>query len=367
MATFLKPYKLEIISNMLALLALGSMVGWPLYRLFSNIHKRGRLPDMKPVRVTISAMVVAGLLFAFFFLPLPVTRVRQSGLVQVQPNAIEKVPVVVPGRLMRLAVQEGQFVRKGAVLAEFSSQQLEDKLLKARGQLQYNAALVKEYDELLSKTTQQQEREQLNKKKTDAEIERTRAKGEVDTLMETRKKLVLTAPRAGYVMGLPKVDELYKTWEAKDLETPFCSIGDPTKLRVLVPISPADYELVKTDLRRREKNHQDLEVTIRVRGMDARTWTGKVVHLPEAADRYVPQQLTTRGGGPLAIKPGMQPNAAGQLEPQAQIYLVGISFTHPDPSICPGTIAQVKIHCEYRSMAWWVWRSLSQTFDLGLM
>src|SRR5262249_10888642 len=147
--------------------------------------------DMKPVRVTITSIVVASLLFAFFFLPLPISRVRQSGLVQVQPQAIEKVPVVIPGRLARLAVQEGQYVRKGAVLAEFTSQQLEEKQLKARGQLQYHAALVKEYDELLAKTTQQQEREQLNKKKTEAEIERTRAKGELDTLGEMRKKLVL--------------------------------------------------------------------------------------------------------------------------------------------------------------------------------
>ena len=39
--------------------ALASMVGWPLYRLVKNVHKRGRLPDMKPVRVTVSAALVA--------------------------------------------------------------------------------------------------------------------------------------------------------------------------------------------------------------------------------------------------------------------------------------------------------------------
>src|SRR5947209_6900478 len=36
MATFLKPYKLEIISSMLALAALASMIGWPLFRLIKN-------------------------------------------------------------------------------------------------------------------------------------------------------------------------------------------------------------------------------------------------------------------------------------------------------------------------------------------
>src|SRR5207302_1912773 len=55
MATFLKPYKLEVISTMLAALAAGSMVGWPLYRLGKNLHKRGRFPDMKSARVVVSS------------------------------------------------------------------------------------------------------------------------------------------------------------------------------------------------------------------------------------------------------------------------------------------------------------------------
>src|SRR5438874_8812446 len=93
MATFLRPYKLEIISNMLAALALGSMIGWPLYRLGKNIHKRGRLPDMKSVRVIVSATVLAAVLFVFFFVPLPVSRVRHTGLVQMQPGKFEHVHV----------------------------------------------------------------------------------------------------------------------------------------------------------------------------------------------------------------------------------------------------------------------------------
>src|SRR5262249_31234660 len=91
MATFLKPYKLEILSTMLAFAALGSMIGWPLYRLIKNIRKRGRLPDMKSTRVTISAACVAVVLLLFFFLPLPVTRIRQSGLVEVQERAMRQV------------------------------------------------------------------------------------------------------------------------------------------------------------------------------------------------------------------------------------------------------------------------------------
>ena len=67
LATFLKPYKLEVISTMLAAFALGSMMGWPLFRLIKNVHKRGRLPDMKMPNVTISSVCLATVLLGFFF------------------------------------------------------------------------------------------------------------------------------------------------------------------------------------------------------------------------------------------------------------------------------------------------------------
>src|SRR5205807_3105268 len=44
MGSFLKPYKLQVISSFLMIFAAGSMVGWPLFRLAKNLNRRGRLP-----------------------------------------------------------------------------------------------------------------------------------------------------------------------------------------------------------------------------------------------------------------------------------------------------------------------------------
>ena len=41
MATFLKPYRLEIISQMLTVVAVGSMFGWPLVRLVKIFANAG--------------------------------------------------------------------------------------------------------------------------------------------------------------------------------------------------------------------------------------------------------------------------------------------------------------------------------------
>ena len=121
-----------------------------------------------------------------------------------------------------------------------------------------------------------------------------------------------------------------------------------------------------TELSRRArmtKQGHKLEVTLRVHGFGSQLWRGHVGHLPKLADKTVPIQLTSKGGGPLAMKPGSDPK---NPEPQGQVYLVGIDFETPDRAIVPGSIGQVKIHCEYRSCAWWTWRTLSSTFDLGL-
>jgi putative peptide zinc metalloprotease protein len=365
MATFLKPYKLEIISNMLALAALGSMIGWPLWRLGKNIHKRGRLPDMKSMRVAVTSIAVAALVLAFFFLPLPVSRVRQTGLVELQPDALQKVPVLLPGRPIKVFVEEGQHVKKGAELAIFRSFDLQKKESNLQAKIEEQTKLRDDYQKQLTQSNLPDEAvSQIKDKIREAEAQRDLLSKQLQQLDDDKQHLLLRAPRDGVVMGLPKKDELYRPWDRSELEKPFCHIADPSKLRILVPVTPDDFEVIRTDLERRKKEGKELECTLRIHGFAGQLWNGRVSFLPRSADKTVPLQLTTKGGGPLAMKPGSDPN---NPEPQGQVYLVGIDFeTQPDRAICPGTLGQAKIHCEYRSCAWWVWRTLSSTFDLGL-
>ena len=58
-------------------------------------------------------------------------------------------------------------------------------------------------------------------------------------------------------MNLPLIDEIGKRFGDKDQNPHFCSVGDPHKLHVLVPLSSADYELVQENhlrLRNLRKN-----------------------------------------------------------------------------------------------------------------
>ena len=47
--------------------------------------------------------------------------------------------------------------------------------------------------------------------------------------------------------------------------------------------------------------------------------------------------------------------------------MLSLVIANPDKAICPGSLAQVKIKCRWQSGAWWVWRTVNDTFDLGLM
>lgn len=366
MASFLGP-KLKVISQMLAVASAGSLVGWPLYRLGKGLHKRGRLPDMKPVRVAISLAVVFVILVCFFTVPLPVSRVRQTALVQIDPEHVWKVTVQHSGILTEINCKDGELVQEGAILARLRSFELEQELAQAGVQALIHGKRASAYNKLLQESSDltTQDREELDRK-----VSQARSESELYSLKKRElaqaidKMLTLRAERAGVVLSPPRIDEIGRYWDAKEQSRPFCSIGDPKKLRVVMPVSPDDYNLLVNDRKALQVKGQDLGVTVRIQGRDSQTWAGTVTELPQSAAKEVPIQLTTRAGGPLAIKPNPKnPNA---LEPQAQQYLVAIEVKDPDDAISPGAFAQAKIHCQWRSCGWWTWRSFASLFDLGM-
>jgi putative peptide zinc metalloprotease protein len=366
MSTFLGP-KLKVISQMLAVASAASLVGWPLYRLGKGIHKRGRLPDMKPVRVTISLLIVFAILVAFFTVPLPVSRVRQTALVQIDPEHVAPVWLQHSGILTEVNCKDGQHVQERTILARFRSFELEQEQEQAAVQARIHAERARAYVELRQQSSdlRQEERDELDRKIQQARAESERFRQQADTIDRFIDQiLTVRADRAGIVMSPPRVDEVGKYWDAKEQPKPFCRIGDPKQLRAIMPVGPDDYNLLVSDRKALQEKGQDLAVTLRIQGRENQTWEGTLTELPQSAAKEVPLQLTTRANGPLAIKPN--PSRPNALEPQAQQYLVHIAIENPDDAICPGAFAQAKVHCQWRSCGWWTWRSFASLFDLGM-
>src|SRR5262249_10310362 len=150
--------------------------------------------------------------------PLPYTsRVRTTGLVQVRPDAIEKVPVLVPGTPVNVLVEEGQYVRKGAELAVFQSFPLARKEIALWAQIQqYGDQLAKWKPELPRRRGD--ELETLRDRIRDAEVKKGELEKSLEALLKQKDLLVLRAKRDGYVMGLPPKQEQPKPWEKGDLD-----------------------------------------------------------------------------------------------------------------------------------------------------
>ena len=73
---------------------------WPMYRMVKNIKQRGRLPDMKKIRVYITLAVFVGFLASVFLVPLPVSRIRDTGLVTVDPDHSQPLTLTAPAHLV---------------------------------------------------------------------------------------------------------------------------------------------------------------------------------------------------------------------------------------------------------------------------
>lgn len=170
----------------------------------------------------------------------------------------------------------------------------------------------------------------------------------------------MRAPRDGTVISAPKRDEINKLFDRGYTEnTPVFAVGDPARLIVRVPVSPPDFRVLREDLAERG----ELDVSIYMKGRSDRQFSGKLRRLPAQNAATVPLALSQRGGGPVAVRQGEDPNA---LIPLAQVYMVEIEVTDPDGALDPGQFAVVKIHAKWRSAGWWVGRFLANAMDLGL-
>jgi putative peptide zinc metalloprotease protein len=384
---FLVPYKLGVISRFMMLFAAASMAGWPLYRLGKNLYKRGRIPDMKRVRVTITATVAGLVILALLLVPLPVSRVRDSAVVQLQHEAVTRIYVPIPGILEKLYIKDGQKVEEKQLLAEMVSREADSQLLEAQTQYNiYSGQLDAVMLQLPQAANDPQAQRQIKSEIAELKGKKEKADREKVYYKIVTDSLNLRAPMAGIVMTAPTVNDIGKLWE-KGHDAPFCSIGDPRQLRATFAVTPIDDALLKEDEEALAKARtlfkvgwlgirvtdqgifplgdpeDELRVTIRVQGRDWHTWRGRLEPLPESEAREVPAGLTHKGGGNLAVKPGTRP---GVYVPQAQVYLVDAKFIDPDAAIHPGALAQVKVDCKWRSCAWWAYRTVSSLFDLKL-
>jgi putative peptide zinc metalloprotease protein len=375
--SFLRPHKLEVIGNALTLAAIASMTVWPLYRLGRNIHRRGRLPDMKRARVIISTGVLLAAIAFACFVPIPISRIRGLGLVQANPEYSSQVVLRRTAILTDLKVLPGDRVTKGMTLATFRDLELEEKQAATRSEWE-NAKL--QLEELYRQKTKTSDNKELSR--IDEEIarmlgKRDAARTNLDTLrLILEQELTLVAPRDGIVGQGPHRDDIGKAFEGarEQAQTPpvfTVHTPGPSSMRVCLPLVTSDYNRLREDLqaleqeRKKTRKERELFVNLRVHGLDASTWEGKIARLDESEARFIPQMLSNRAGGPVPVQ---APTGKSQgLVPQTQHFLVYIDIVDADEAIEVGAMAQAKIALRHETCLQWAWRKVNDVFNLRLL
>jgi putative peptide zinc metalloprotease protein len=373
---FLKPYKLDIIAHMMKLAAIASMTIWPLYNLFKGIHRRGRLPDMKRARVLITGGAVVALLIFLCFVPVPISRIRGLALVQAHPESSSQIVLKRSALLDKLLVRPGDRVTRDAELAVFRDPELEEKLAQTQAEL-VNA------DEYLGRLMQQRiasradprEQSRLQELIVQTQGKRETARASVEALERVKKEdLVIRAPRDGVIGQAPRVEDVGKMFEGRESQQqvqPIFTMHEPGKVRLCLPLETTEYHRLSKDwaeLKQKSKEAGEEKqpwINLRVHGLDSQTWRGKIERLEESEAKYIPEMLSSRAGGPVAVQP---PNQRSQgLAPQTQHYLVYLTIDHPDDAIAVGCQSQVKIYLQPETCLHWAWRKVNDLFNLRLI
>jgi putative peptide zinc metalloprotease protein len=341
---YLGPRKLGPLATLIGVIAVTGLLAPALLGLARVLHRRGRLPDMKPVRLWVSAGVVVALGTAALAVPLPV-RVHGTALIQVEPDQVQKVTVPEPGGLLaEVLVQDGQRVRSGDVLAVLANRELEIRLRlneadQALRQRQKNTLLA----ELAgSHAGAGQAAVGLQ----DIAHELSSLSRQHATLQEQRDRLVLRAPCDGTVQGLVG-REAWGKWFDRGAE--LCRIGDVRSLRAVLLVEPADHELVTPGGR----------AWVRVHGGGSRQWEAVVTEIAQVDAASIPAQLSSRAGGEVATQ---QDPVSRTERPARPHYLCAVRLYRGDASIHPGVLGRVKIEAGSQSLWWRLRRSLATTF-----
>lgn len=218
----------------------------------------------------------------------PVERMLAAeGRVVGYPGSEVSVAAERAGRLVRVAVVEGQAVKAGQLLAELDSEELRAALGESQARVREAEAELR-LAELSRARREQLVREQvaaahdLDQATRDLEITRARletARAEVERLGAQLKKTRILAPIAGTVTRR-SVDP----GEQVDVQSPIATVADLSRLRVEGEADEADVQSLKLGA----------AVRINVQGREQQSYKGVI---EELADSVTLRQLKPQDPG----------------------------------------------------------------------
>ena len=344
LSQFLKPYKLETLSYMIALGSLIPLVGMPMYQVVKFVRQPGRMRKVKKVRAGVFAAVFVAVVAAVLSIPTPL---RVQGTLVLAAARPTEIYAEIPGRLMGINVKDGDQVKKGDLLMTLSSPEKQLEYLQLAEQVDANHVKGVWNSHLSDASSRAMSVQYF---KAEADLEPAIAKIE-----EQKAKLTLMAPRDGQVMGVPHKEVI---GEYLKPGKPIFEIGDPKQLEAHLILDQSDVNLIAES----GKDHT-ATAWVKVYGTSETTWKSFVSAIsPRNAEEIRPEMSNT-AGGEIATK---QDQKTGGAKPLTAVYEVIIPIDNSDLLLQPGLRGFAKIDGGHSTLAWWIWRSITKTFHFTL-
>jgi len=355
-----KPYRLEVLGQILALGAVWGLVIRPLQGIIKFFKVPGRRDEVKPKNVAVTAVVAAALAAGIALIPLPQ---RVWCPTELRPRGEEMVYVTVPGRLERLAVKPGAVVKRGDELARLVNVDLDLEIADLEGKAtQYESRLKSLERERFSdpaagleigtvKESLASLREQLARKHQD------------------RRELVLVAPRDGVVlppMSLKSQGEQggkLPPWSGNALSdrnlgaifqegTVLCMVGEPERFEAVMVVDQSEVEFVA----------DGQPVDLKLNSFPWQTFRGKVDQIAETHIEAGSERLSVKAGGSVPT----ETDPSGREIPISTSYEALMTLDDADAVFTPGMRGTARIQVGSRTVGQWLLRLLWQTFNFRM-
>ena len=355
-----KPYRLEVLGQILACGAIWGLVIRPLQGIIKFFKIPGRRDEVKSFNMLATAAVAVAVLAGIALIPLPQ---RVWCATELRPRGEETVDVPVPGRLVSLAAQPGSLVQKGDELARLTNVDLDLEIADLDGKAtQFESRLMSLQRERFSDPAAGLEigtvqeslssvREQLDRKRKD------------------RQELRLVAPRDGVVLPPPSVKPQpdaggkLPSWTGNALDdrnlgamfqegTVLCMVGDPERFEAVMVVDQTEMEFIADGQR----------VDLKLDAFPWQTFTGTVDQIAETHIEAGSERLSVKAGGQVPT----ETDSSGREVPISTSYEALMTLDDAEAVFIPGMRGTARIQVGSRTVGQWLLRLLWQTFNFRM-
>ena len=317
---------------------------------------------MKPTRVAMTGLGIAGLLAAALLIPLPH---YVDMPVYVQPVGMASVYVKEPGIVQEIHARPATYIQRSTPILRLANDQLENQVLEAEAEVAKCNAQLHAVEELKVEGDQ--------RASFAYETAVIQLRNSQDHLKQQKMRLTslqVTAPSDGWIVPVPDQKE-----PGSDADRLPKLVGNPLSPQNLSATLPEQTLVchIAPDLEKWEAmilvDQQDIEFV--QAGQSIKLWLAMIPNqvFPTEVDeiaiepmKFIPPQMASQNAGPIEATTSL----GGKFKPESAKYLVKAQVVDRSGNFTKDSTGVARIHVGYETVGRRVWRFLAHTFSFNL-